>query len=96
MANKKASQNLIARQTKPFIDNNLQFQYPKNETSSYQGKNIYNPIYSHYIGSNRSNPCMDLQVNETEFYRAMEEAKQTYQTWKTLQKQIKESIQNLD
>ena len=45
----KLAQNLQRRQTKPFIDQNLQFQLP--DVANNSNHRSHSPIYSHYMGS---------------------------------------------
>lgn len=74
------------RQTKPFIDQNLQFQHPDWDIPPAQSS--YSPIYTHYIGSSTS--YLPLEVNEADLYEAMKEAEDSYKAWKRLERQLQE------
>ena len=63
--------------TKPFVDQNLQFQHPFWDDSHSK---LRNSIHSHF-STYRPN---SLPFNESEFYAAMNEARESYLAWKKL------------
>lgn len=69
------------RQGKPFVDQNLQFQYLEGGTST-QADSPLNPVYSHYLGSNPSIHYLIPPINEAELCQAMNHAQQTFLAWK--------------
>lgn len=82
----KLSQNLLPRQSKPFIDKNLQLQIPERDKG--HANRSLSPIYSHYIGDSPSLSNIAPQVNEGELYKAMKDAEQSYQAWQEMKEQI--------
>lgn len=71
----------ISRQSKPFIDENLQFIMPQTDIS----QRYASPIYCHYMGGNGSHP---LEINEKELYHAMADAERSYQAWAQMKEKI--------
>ena len=83
----KLSQYKIEGQSKPFVDRDLQLQLP-GANADDQTQYPFSSIYSHYMGSNPSIPYLSAEINEKEFYRAMQEAEFSYQNWKHMQQQL--------
>lgn len=88
---KKLSQNCVNRQTKPFIDTNLQIQVP------FEGKFLseqigINPIYTHYINERQSSPILGSVVNLTEVEQTIRQTKETYSLWKKMQQRLAEQL----
>jgi len=82
----KLSQNLLSRQAKPFIDQNLQLQIPGGD--SPKGERSHSPIYSHYMGDNPSISYLDSQVNENELYKAIKDAEDSYKAWQIMKEKL--------
>lgn len=90
----KLSQYKIERQSKPFIDQNLQLQLPGWDSHYHHVmEHSHSPIYAHYIDSTPAVSYFPLEVNETELYQAMQEAEGSYKFWLSMQKQLKEIVQ---
>lgn len=88
----KLSQYKIGGPSRPFIDQNLQFQLPN--WDSYSGhihSHFHSPIYSHYVGSSPSS-SLSLPINEEELYHVMKEAEYSYEAWKKMQVKLQETI----
>lgn len=85
----KLSQNLSARSSKPYIDNNLQMQTPGWEESHDSHSN--HPIYTHYVGTKPSITSLMI-INESEFYRAMIEADNSFKAWQVVKKKIQNAV----
>lgn len=50
-------------------------------------------VYSHYIADPL--PTEQLPINETELYRAMEEAKRSYEEWKHKEQALRVAFKEL-
>jgi hypothetical protein len=82
----------IKGQTRPFIDNNLQLQWPSLEHYLDQQK-FYKPIYSHtstFFDSFHWNSSLNFQ--QAEIAKAIATARQAYKTWQLIQQQLKETL----
>lgn len=86
----KLSQSLLPRRSKPFIDHNLQFQMP-DET---QMGRAHSPIYAHYMGEIPPISSFDTQVNLTELYQAMKDAKHSYEAWHNMKEQLSQAAKS--
>ncbi len=84
----KLFQYKIGGPSKPFIDQNLQLQIPEQNILPANHCS-HSPIYVHYVGSSPS-ASISLQVNETEIYQAIQDAEQSYHSWKKMQKKVNE------
>lgn len=84
----KLSQNLLPRQSKPFIDQNLQLQIPESDLPNSQMNRSHSPIYTHYMGDSPSNAYLAPQVNASELYKAMQDAEQSYGAWGKMKEQL--------
>lgn len=84
----KLSQCKIGGPSKPFIDQNLQLQFP-GELNASHADSSNSPIYSHYIGSSPSYSIYP-QINELEINQAIKNAENSYSVWKKMQKKIQE------
>lgn len=82
----------IGAPPKPFIDKNLQIQFPRWEPSDPPSPCL-NPIYPHYLTHPSSNNHYFQTINEEELSNAMKEAKSSYQAWKKMQRKLKEMIE---
>lgn len=88
----KLVQNKIARQSKPFVDHNLQLQIPGSDAPPSQiVERPHNPIYAHFSPSSPAAE-LSLQINQDEFYQAMQEAERSYQSWQQMQQELKKLI----
>ncbi len=86
----KAAQCKINGQSKPFIDNNLQIQIPGLD-ASYETSiaESHKSVYAHFC----QEPAVITQEManiESDLKTAIEEAQQTFEAWKKLQKQLLE------
>ena len=87
----KLSQCKIGGPSKPYIDKNLQLELPNWECDQNVSSSSPNPIYSHFIGSSPSSH-FHSPINETELYRAIEDAKLSYKSWKQMEQKLREAI----
>ena len=90
----KLSKNLQPRQSKPFIDKNLQLQFPESDLPSGQISRSHSPIYSHYMGDSPSISYLAPHVNESELYKAMKDAEHGYEAWKKMKEQLSEATKS--
>ena len=81
----KLFQSNIGVSTKPFVDQNLQFQHPSWDDSHL---NLHTSIFSHFS----SHHPYSLPFDESEFYAAMNEARESYLAWKKLKDNLNKKI----
>lgn len=83
----------IQGQTRPFIDENLQFRLPGLEPLLDQA---FYPSTSHQIHAyySHSGEAVYSDFLETELNQAMTDSQQAYETWKQIQHKLKESFQS--
>ncbi|MDP1879480.1 MAG: hypothetical protein Q8K60_00905 [Parachlamydiaceae bacterium] len=88
----KITKNHINRKIKPFVDSDLQLQFPEFSTGHNQDFS-YHPIYSHFV-SNQVNECsLFSQINESEIIRSMKEAEESFKAWNKMKEKL-EQIKN--
>lgn len=84
----KLSQNLLPRQTKAYVDQNLQLQIPEDASPNGQITRYHSPIYTHYMGNSPPVSYLESQVNENELYQVMKDAEHSYDAWQKMREQI--------
>lgn len=88
----KLSQNKIKRQSKPFIDEDLQIQIPgSDQTSQDEENHSQNPIYSHY---STCYPAISLlsQISEEEIHQAIKHCQESHDAWRKMKEYLKAHI----
>lgn len=84
----------IDRQSKPFVNNNLQLQLPGCDIQTPLGDTSFSrPIYSHYASSCPSPSYLPSQINEKELHQIMAEAESSYEEWKKMQQCLKDKAE---
>lgn len=90
----KLFQYRINRQSRPFIDNNLQIHLP--DACSYpetKADHSCSPIYSYYAKEFPATDYLPFSNKEAELKQAMSEAEKSYQAWNRMRQQLLEAAQ---
>jgi hypothetical protein len=86
----------IERQSRPFVDENLQIQLPGlKDPSIASDPSPSSPIYVHYAKYNCSPLPLPPSINEKEINQSMVEAEKAYQAWQQFKHKILQLSKNL-
>lgn len=86
----KLSQHLQLRESKPFVDANLQFHVPAVDFATHSPS--YRPIYTHYMHGAPSDTPYASEVNEAELFKAISDAELSYQSWQEMKEKLQQLI----
>ena len=83
----KVSLKSVGGPSKPFVDDNLQFQLPNWISETEKTQSHHRPIYSHFTGSVPSIQPHS-QIYEDELLHSMNEVDRSFDAWKRLKERI--------